>query len=161
MSKYLKVKIRYCAFCFLIILPSCKSMMYNDSIISYEFISPKESFIKIIGDFQEVSFIENEWLRVMPAYFREYSKFQNVLIVGVSAKNKFGLDKIIEISSEEFGKLNLETIRDIGNDKQYKYFIYQISLKDIDPEERKNRLLNDVITLKLGDLEYKFATSVK
>jgi len=136
-------------------------MMHNDSIISYDLIFPKESFIKINGDFQEVSFLEKELLWVMPAYFREHSKLQNVLIVGVSAKNKFGLDRIIEISSEEFGKLKLETIEDNRKDKQYSYYKYLISLKDIGTVERKRRLLNDVITLKLGDLEYKFAPSVK
>lgn len=152
---------RYCVFCILIMLISCKSMMHNDSIISYDLIFPKESFIKINGDFQEVSFLEKELLWVMPAYFREHSKLQNVLIVGVSAKNKFGLDRIIEISSEEFGKLNLDTIEDNRKDKQYSYYKYLISLKDIGTVERKKRLLNDVITLKLGGLEYKFAPSVK
>ena len=131
--------------------------MNNDRIISYEIISPKDSFIEVVGDFQKLKLNQTHSIRVTPAYFREYGRLQNPLVVRINVDKKISFKNLASVTSKEFGNLKSVKHEFLCEQKGYDALLFMTSLNKIEPLERKNRILKDTMTISMGELEYKFA----
>lgn len=141
------------------IFAGCKALSSNDRIIPYKLISPKESLIKIEGDFQKLRFFENDFINVMPAYYRDYGGLQTFLIVRIQVNKKYSFKNYGNVVSKKFGELKLGEHKWVVEKGEMSSVIYHKDLKNMNPIERKNKILNDTIELKIGDKKYTFTPS--
>lgn len=138
-----------------ICLASCKSLKHNDKVINYHYVGPG-SDVSVIGDFQEFLLFQNHKIRIMPAYFREFGSLKNSLIVRIQLEKKFGLKSQGIVVSKTFDSL-CETKHEWSkkNDATDD-IIYSTSLKNMDLLKRKEAILNDTITIKIGHKQFLF-----
>lgn len=131
-------------------------MINNDRIISYELVSPKNSFIEVIGDFQKIALTKEDFISVMPAYFRNYGSLENELLVRITINKKYSFESFSSVTSKEFGSFKSINHEWLKKNNDYDALLYTVNLQEVDVVERKNRILRDTINIKIGDLEFKF-----
>ncbi|RNC92353.1 MAG: hypothetical protein ED555_04480 [Allomuricauda sp.] len=133
--------------------------MYNDSIIGYDHIDSLGSTAKIIGDSQQISFLNDDFIRIMPAYFRNFGNQSQVLIVRLYVDKKFGFRAIGKVESKEFGQFKIMKHEWVKNHQTIDDLLYAISLKEIDMVNRKPKILRDTITVTFGEKKLLFTPS--
>jgi len=129
-------------------------LKYNDRLISYRYIN--EADYEIIGDFQQISFLNDDSIKVMPAYFREFGSKSQSLIVRVSVDKKYGFENLGKVVSKEFGELKTIGHEWIRHYDKIDDIIYSMSLEKMDVNYRKKRVLKDTITVSLGNKKFLF-----
>ena len=132
-------------------------MIYNKRVITYDIVSPKESFIEINGDYQKFALDKENSIGIMPAYFRLYKNQQNPLVVTISIDKKYSFRNFGKVVSKEFGDLNLINENVSLSNNQYETFSYSTTLEQIDIVEREKRILKDTLIITMGELAFKFA----
>lgn len=137
---------------FLISFLSCKSLVHNDRVISYNYIGEKSN-LQIVGDSQELAFTSNDKIRIMPAYFREYGSLKNSIVVRIRIDKKYAFRNLGSVLSKEFGALKITPHEWIRKNESFDDIIFSKSLKEIDLMERKQRILKDTLTVKLGKIK--------
>lgn len=141
---------------FLLSLISCKSLKYNDRLIDYDYIESDKQGYQIVGDYQQIQFVDGGFIRIMPAYFREFGSKSQSLIVRISIDKKYGFRNLGKVVSKEFGELNA-----INHEWAKHYdgkddILYALSLKEIDFIARKSKILKDTITVVIGNKKLLF-----
>ena len=152
---------RYCLLVKIVILfVSCKSLVHNDNIISYQYIGEKSN-LNIIGDFQEIPFSKGDKIRIMPAYFREYGSLENSIVVNIGVDKKYAFMHLGAVVSKEFGPLKKTPREWPRKSSDFDNVVFSKPLKEMDLLKRKQRILKDTITVKFGQKEFKFAPKQK
>ncbi|NNM17111.1 MAG: hypothetical protein HKP24_00945 [Croceitalea sp.] len=144
---------RYLAFLF-VFLSSCKSLMHNDRLISYELIYPLDILIQTVGDFQEIQIDERNSVRVMPAYFREWRGLENNIIVIISIDSNKLLADEPKVTSKIFGPMALYSLKTNTHKMTY---TYSIDLKEVELVARKNKILADTLSITVRNQTFQFS----
>ncbi|MGB5377503.1 hypothetical protein [Muriicola sp.] len=141
---------------FLFLVISCKSFRYDDRMIAFDFLNVNNKEVRLSGDFDEIELIDDDKIYIMCGYFRDWEIYPRSIITTIVVKKKYAFQTYGSVTSKEFGVIPLTT-HNLRERNGYGVEIqYVMSLAEMDMEERKNRVLNDTIEIKLGELSFPF-----
>ncbi|VAW11509.1 hypothetical protein MNBD_BACTEROID03-672, partial [hydrothermal vent metagenome] len=137
--------------CVFILLFSCKSMINVPSTISYDFVNPEGINQVHVGDFQKIELFDNDYLLVMPAFFRKFNELNNSLIVTVRLPKKFGLTKHVSVRSKNFGDVPAIKTETASWPSEFDEVFFIKKINSVQSQVELDAITNDTIEVKIGD----------